>query len=225
MKAFDAFFSKLSSTDLHYINDQKITHSFRKGELIFKEGRKPSGIYCISEGSVKIFKLGTDGRELITRLAFKGEFIGLKALLTDTYYSVSAETLDDSVICFINKTDFFHLTLRYPEFNRSLIACLSQQLTDAETKMITLAQKTVRERLAGCLVYLFSQLSGLKEPVVPNYINITRQDLGNMIGATHETVIRLLKEFREAGTIQIKGRKIFVVDMDQLFKISQGLYQ
>ncbi|MBL7137467.1 MAG: Crp/Fnr family transcriptional regulator [Bacteroidales bacterium] len=184
------------------------------------EGNKPHGVFCVKSGRIKIFKHGSYGREHITRLAFPGEFIGLKALLTGTPYSVSAQALEDSVLCFIGKNEFFQLTLRYPEFTSALIAFLSKQLVDAEDKMISMAHKPVRERLANTLLYLYQNFLVPSVPPENTYLNLTRQDLANIVGAAPETVIRLLTEWKEKKIVSIKGRKIFIHDEDRLKKIA-----
>ncbi|MFH1297628.1 MAG: Crp/Fnr family transcriptional regulator [Bacteroidota bacterium] len=219
-EAFRSFFSKLTPEDLHTVQLQKVVRQYKKGFKIFFEGNKPNGVYCVKSGHIKLFKHGSYGREHITRLAFPGEFIGLKALLTGTTYSVSAQALEDSVLCFIGKTEFFQLTLRYPEFSSALIAYLSKQLVDAEEKMISLAHRPVRERLASVLLYLYEHF--LLPSVSPEnaYLNLARKDLADMVGTAPETVIRLLAEWKEKKIVSIKGRKIFIHNETDLKKIS-----
>jgi CRP-like cAMP-binding protein len=106
--------------------------------------------------------------------------------------------------------------IKYPGFNQSIIIYLSKLLDDAEKRMLSLAFKPVRERLAETLVFLFTSFyPGVKTPT-ENYLNLTRMDLSNIIGTAQETIIRLLSEFREEGLIEIRGRKIFLLDMIKL---------
>jgi len=196
---------------------------FKKGDILFREEGKPNGIHCLREGKLKIFKHGSDGREHITRLAFPGEFVGMKAILTGTPYSVSAQALEDSVTCFIPKAEFFSLTIRYPEFTSALIGCLSQQLVDAEAKMVALAHKPVKQRLAETLLYLYQQIERRQGRREILYLNLTRQDLANIIGTAQETVIRLLADWKDQHILEIKGRKIFVLDDQKLTNICNGI--
>ncbi|MFH1160470.1 MAG: Crp/Fnr family transcriptional regulator [bacterium] len=222
-EAYNTFFSKLTPGDLQFIQSQKTVQHYKKGTKIFLEGSKPQGIFCVKQGWLKIFKNGSDGREHITRLAFPGEFVGLKALLTGTPYSVSAQTLDDSILCFINKNEFLELPLKYAEFTSALISCLSQQLVEAEAKMILLAHKPVRERLAETLLYLYQSHQNRTFSSEEVFLNLSRQDLANIIGTAPETVIRLLGELKENRIISLKGRKIFVHHPERLQKIANSL--
>ncbi|MDP1620734.1 MAG: Crp/Fnr family transcriptional regulator [Bacteroidales bacterium] len=215
-EGFHSFFDQLDNADLQYINEQKIPKHYKKGEVIFTEGHKPLGIYCLREGKVKVYKISFEGKEQITRVIFPGELLGLKALLSGKTYTVSSATLDDCDVCFISKIDFFQLMLKYPEFTRAIMISLSQQLEQAEFRMISLAHKPVRERLAETLLFLNKTFHPTAPAYPQTYLNITRQDYANIIGTAPETVIRLLSEFKEANLIKVKGRKIFLSDIPGL---------
>jgi len=220
LEAYSSFFSILGHEDLQQIQARKEVQYYKKGTKIFLEGGKPHGVFCVKSGHVKIFKNGSDGREHITRLAFAGEFIGMKALLTGTSYSVSAQALEDCVICFIHKNDFCELTKKYPDFTQALIFCLCRQLVDAESKMIFLAHKPVKERLADTLLFLYQQFSLRPNGQEVPYLNLTRQDLANIVGTAQETVIRLLADWKQNQILAIKGRKIFILDEVKLKNIA-----
>jgi CRP/FNR family transcriptional regulator, polysaccharide utilization system transcription regulator len=213
---FEKYFQKLDRADLCYLNEQKSTIIYKKGEFIYKEGHKPFGVYCLREGKIKVFRNGLDGREHITRIVLPGEFFGLKALLSGSDHSVSAAAMEESAVCLINKNDFFQLMVKYPDFTRSLITILSKLLEKAESRLISLAYKPVRERLAEILLFLFESFYPNEHPGEEQYINVTRMDLANIIGTAQETVIRLLSEFKDEQLITIRGRKIFLLDPARL---------
>jgi len=213
-------FTTLDKADRLYLNNQKIVSAYKKGEDIFHEGNKATGLYCLVEGKVKVYRQGNDGREHIIRFAFPGEFIGLKALITGNNHTSSAAALEDSVVCFINNNDFLQLMIKYPEFTRNLIVSLSQILEEAEKKMTSLAQKPVRERLAETLVFLNSSFNLNTSDPGRSYLNLSRNDIANIIGTAPETVIRLLSEFKDEKLILIKGRKIFLKNPQELSRIA-----
>jgi len=209
---FLSYFHALDKADLQYLNEQKNNLIYKKGQLIYEEGHKSLGVFCIREGKIKVFKNSQEGREHITRVVVPGELLGLKALLGGNDHSVSASALEDSVVCFISKMDFFQLMIKYPEFTRSLILMLSKLLEEAELRMISLAYKPVRERLAETLLFLFDSFYPNPDKTVKEYLNLTRTDLANIIGTVAETVIRLLSDFKDEKLITIRGRKIFLLD-------------
>jgi CRP-like cAMP-binding protein len=214
------YFSNLDKADLQYLNEEKVPTFLKKGQLLYEEGHSSQGVFCLREGKIKVYKNGQDGREHITRVVLPGEFLGLKALLSGNNHSVSASALEDSMACFISRNDFFQLMIKYPEFTRSLINILSKLLEEAEIRMLSLAYKPVRERLAETLLFLFNSFYPKHQVSSRDYINLTRTDLANIIGTAPETVIRLLSEFREDHLIDIKGRKIFLRDPEKLLALA-----
>jgi len=216
----DQCFSYLDKADILYLTEQKTVRIIRKDDFVYEQGHNPQGIYCLREGKIKLFKNGKDGREHIVRIALPGEFVGLKALVSGNAHSVSAVAIEDSIICFINKADFLQLMVKYPEFTGSIVRILSKLLDEAETRLISMAYKPVRERLAETLLFLQHIFFPAGEGESKTYLNLTRMDLANIIGVAPETVIRLLAEFKEEHLIMLKGRKIFLVDPIRLQTIA-----
>jgi len=215
---YSSCFAKLPAEDLAYINSYKSSTVMRHGQIIFHEGRLPQGVYCLNKGKVKIFRLGSDGKEQVIRIVTPSSFFGLRALISGWTYSTSAITLEESVICMIPKRPFLKMILKYPEVSHCLMVYLSEMLEDTESKLMSLAQKPIRERLAETLVTLhslFNKNSG------ENYINLSRTDIANIVGTANECVIRLLSEFKEDNLIYVNGRKISILDVERLKKIAR----
>jgi len=215
----ESYFNILDKPDLIDLSIAKTASLYSKGQTVFFEGKTPTGIYCLNSGKVKIFKSGIDGKEQIVRIVTPGNFIGIRSLLGNQNYSASATTLEDSFICFINKQVFFHLLKKYPRLSKQLMVNLSQLLMEAEDKITSLAQKPVRERLAETLIIL-NKVFFHDKIDVNNSFSLSREDLANIVGTATETVIRLLTEFKNENLITTKGRKITIVDIKGLRKIS-----
>ena len=216
-------FGKLGFDDLKYLDSTKTSTFYKKDQTIFHEGRTPTGIYCLHEGKVKIYKVGIDGKEQIVRFVRPGELLGIRALVSGREYVASAGTLENSVVCFIEKRVFLKMTVKYPDLSHCLMINLSHLLEDAENKLTSLAQKGVRERLAETLLILNSVFESDSRKVSLNgpAISLSRTDLANIVGTANETVIRLLSEFKEEKLIRVTGRKIVLLDMPGLKKIGK----
>ncbi|MEI7661243.1 MAG: Crp/Fnr family transcriptional regulator [Bacteroidota bacterium] len=223
-KTYETIFSHLGEDDFNLFSESKVVRQYKNREIVFNEGGKAQGVYCIREGKVKIYKNGVDGIEHITRIALQGELMGIKAILSGHPYSVSAATIEDTVICIIPKNVFFQLTLRSPQFNQAIIVFLSNLLENAEARMLSLAHKHVRQRLAESLLFLLQSFNPVTFPNSKLYLNITRHDLANLIGSSSETLIRILGEMKDEGIIGIKGRKIFILDHQKLDKIASFIH-
>jgi CRP/FNR family transcriptional regulator, polysaccharide utilization system transcription regulator len=224
LNAFHRFFSVLDKADLLYLNDQKEQKTYKKGQVIYDEGQKSNGVYCIKEGQVKVFKNGFDGRERVVRIVFPGDFLGLRALLSGHDHTTTATTLEDTSVCFIHKSDFLQLIVKYPEFSQRLIQELSSLLDKAESRLIAIAHRPVRERLAETLLFLLESFHNTSPAYPPPYLNLSRLDIANIIGTTPETIIRLLSQLKQEHIISIKGRKIMVLDRPRLEFIANSKY-
>jgi len=211
-------FAKLPPEDKAYISSFKSSTITKRGQIIFHEGRNPQGVYCLNDGKIKIYRLGSDGKEQVVRIVTPSSFFGLRALISGWNYSTSAVTLEDSVVCLIPKRAFLKISLKHPDVSHCLMVFLSSMLEDAECKLTSLAQKPVRERLAETLLTLhdvFNRNGG------NNHINLSRSDLANIVGTAPECVIRLLSEFRDESLITISGRKISILNFEELRKIGR----
>lgn len=192
---------------------------YKKGQVIFFEGNYPNGLFCIMEGKVKVFKIGTTGKEQIIRFAKNGDAIGYRALLVGETYSASASALEDSQICFIRKETVFELFKSNHNFSLTLLKLLSRDVEDVENKMVKLAQKPVLDRLAEALLILKETYGTDKQGNIN--ISLSREDFSSIVGTATETVIRLLAEFKKENLISTKGKKIKILDVDGLVKISR----
>lgn len=216
-----SIFKVIDELDMLDLSIKKTCYFYRKGQVIFYEGKGALGIYCVHSGRVKVFKHGSEGKEQIIRVALPGEVVGLRSVISGRPYSASATALDDSVCCFISKRKFFQLTIKYPDISQRIMLTLSILLDGAENKITSLAQKSVRERLAETLLTL-DDVFKTDHIADGSVISLSREDLANMVGTATETVIRLLSEFKHDELIEIQGRKIKVLNKRMLTKIGKS---
>ena len=211
-------FMNLPLEDIESLSINKYCKAFKKGQIIYHEGQKPGGVFCMYEGKVKIYRLGLDGKEHIVRFAIPGDLFGLQGLISGSEYSTSSTSIEDSVVCMIPKQIFFRIIIKYPEISQQIMVMLSQMVEVAENKLLSIAQKPVRERVAETLIALHNMFNKDQQDID---INLTRYDLANIVGTATETVIRLLAEFKDENLIYINGRKIAIQDFEGLKKIAK----
>ncbi|MCH7410096.1 Crp/Fnr family transcriptional regulator [Belliella sp. DSM 111904] len=213
-------FADLSESHLCNISDNKNFISHKKGQILFYEGTKPLGVFCISSGIVKVFKTASNGKEQIIRLAKKGDFLGYSSMLGEEAYSNTATIVEDAKICFVPKETFLKVLVEDNNFHRRLTKALCNDLGLMEEKLTDATQKTIRERLAFTLLKLSDTYGvdggeGEKIDVV-----LSREEIAGLVGTATETVIRLLSEFKKDELIEFDGKKIIVLDKKQLARLS-----
>ncbi|MET3114528.1 CRP-like cAMP-binding protein [Pedobacter sp. CG_S7] len=200
------------------IDSHRKNFSFKKGELIIKEGDPVSGVYFIYSGSVKVHKKWGE-KDIIVRFATKGKIFGHRGLGVKTsIYPISATALESTTVCFINK-EFFLTTLKVNhDFAFNLMMFYAEDLRESEEKMRNLALMSVKSRLAVTFFHL-KDLYGLDEKGCIS-IDLSRQDLAAFTGATYETVFRMLNELVNEKFITLIGKKIHFSNEEGLKKLT-----
>ena len=212
-------FGSLCSSELDKINYSKSSTAYKKGQIIFHEDTRPLGVFCSNEGRLKVYKTGDDGKDQIIQIAKPGDLLGYRAMIGDDLYPVTAEALEDVQVCFIPKSEFTRLLDESADFSRMLLKEACHELGEMTEALTNLAQKSVRERLAVTLLSLKETYKNSKNPNEKAEINLTREDLANIVGTATETIIRLLHDFKEEKLIQTNGRKIIVLEPERLVKV------
>jgi CRP-like cAMP-binding protein/CheY-like chemotaxis protein len=204
-------------TDLeNLLNNEKRISKIPKKHLIFSQGSYPNFLYFVSKGKIKIFNSDKLGNEFITGLYKEGDFFGYTDLLENTRYHESAVALEDSEICSIQKDDFLALIYNNRDVANKFIKMLSDNVAEKEERLLKLAYGSVRKRVAEALIMLQKKYQNLEEHNKEFSMSISRDDLSGLVGASKETVIRTLTDFKEEGLIQISGSKITLVKPDKL---------
>jgi CRP-like cAMP-binding protein len=196
------------------LSDERKVNSYSKKHTIFTEGSFPNFLYFIAKGKVKTFKTNSLGNEFITGLYSEGEFFGYIDLLQETNYTDSAVALENSEICLIQKQDFFSLIYNNRDVANKFIKMLSDNIIEREERLLKLAYNSVRKRVAEALLMLQSKYR--KEGESTFSIAISRDDLSGLVGASKETVIRTLTDFKEEKLIDIKGSNITLTQAEKL---------
>ncbi len=204
-------FKAMTDMELEEVNKVKKMINVEKGEELFHDGGVPRGVYCLNKGKVKIYKVGEEGKEQIIHIAKEGEIVGFRAMFSEDKYNVSATALEDCNICFIDSDSFFNLVDNNKTLRRTILKELSSELAYRADLLTSMAQKHVRERVAYSLLFLDDIYNG-------DMINFSREDLANFVGTATETLIRLLKELKEENVIQTHGRKIEILNKEELLR-------
>lgn len=215
-----SIFYSLSDEEKEILRQDIHTQRFRKGELIYKEGDNPAGLITLVKGKVKIFKEGVGGREQILRMARPFGFIGFRAMLADETYLASAVAIEDATVCVIDKANLVKVILKNGEFSLKMLNLLAEELGFSTNRTVNLTQKHLRGRLAESLLFL-SETYGFEEDNQTLKIYLSREDIANLSNMTTSNAIRTLSTFAGEKLIGIDGRRIKLLDLKKLERISE----
>lgn len=215
----NSFFSQAKEIrEFQRLSENRPMRTFKKKDLIFMEGEMPNDLYFIVRGSVKTYKLNYEGKELVTSIHRDGSFFGYTPLLEDKNYGESAEALDDTQVVVIPKNDFLILLYSSKDVARKFIKLLSNNLEDAEKRLLDVAYQSVRQRVAGALLHFHEKYA------IPNgqeTISFARKDISGMIGTAPESLNRTLADFRDEGLIEILEDGLKILDQKKLERLSR----
>jgi CRP-like cAMP-binding protein len=191
-----------------------------KGKMVFREGETPNHLVCLISGQVKVFKEGIAGRDWIARMVNSAQLLGYRALFGEEVYNVSAQTIQDSIICRIDKEAIFTILKRNHNLVFDIMKMLAKELGFVHAKTITLTQKHIRGRLAEALLFL-ENTYGLEDDKQTLKVKLSREDLANLSNMTTANAIRTLSAFSVEKLVELDGRKIKLLDKKLLEQISQ----
>lgn len=214
----NAVFRFLTRDEIDRLNFEKDFRHYRRGDILYHEGNRISGFFCIHSGIIKVFKTGVDGKEQIIRFARRGEIIAYRSVLSNEPACTSAKVIEDSQVCFIPSELLIQFVKTNSSFAFEVVKLTCNELAEANSYITDIAQKTVRERVAEVLVKLVGDF-GLDDQKFLR-ISLTREELANIVGTATESVIRLLSEFKSDRLIELSGRKIKIIDLKGLEKLS-----
>ena len=211
-------FKKLTEQEFAQLNYDKTCSLYKKGSIIYREGSRLTGFYCVTKGIIKIFKTGTDGKEQIIRFAKRGEIIAYRSLLSEESACTTAKVIEEAVLCHIPYQTLQFLIQSNWQFSHHMLQIVCKELREANDYITDIAQKTVRERLAEILLLLKESFDLDNSNTLQ--ISLTREELANMVGTATESVIRLLSEFKQDKLIDLQGRKIKLLDIKSLTRVA-----
>lgn len=214
----DQIFEGLTAEEHENLFGSGVTHVYKKGEIIFREGGIPAGIFFVKTGMVKKYKATAKGGEQIFYLCGKGELLGYHALLGEEFYPDSAATIENSEITFIPKESFLKVLRSSAILSNTLLKALGHEFSLFINNITNLATKTVRERLAFNLLLLDEKFKEPGQPEAPGDIILSRSDLANMVGTAKETLVRLLQDFSSTGLIAKTGKSIRILNRRGIIK-------
>ncbi|MFK7797464.1 MAG: Crp/Fnr family transcriptional regulator [Aureispira sp.] len=216
----DRILSALPPKDKAYFLSFAQRLLFKKSKLIFYERGTPTGLFLVKEGRAKIYKTGIYGKDQIFYIYKKGDLFGYHALLANERYEDSCEALEDCEILFFSKRDVEHLLEKIQKLKLLFLQNMSHEFGVLVNTITILAQKPLRQRLALYLLILHERYFDEKSQKA--VINLSREDLANIIGTARESLGRLLKDFKEEGLIKINKRTIEIVDFERMEKLAES---
>lgn len=188
----------------------------RRGEYLFHAGEPFRSLYALRAGFLKVFFV-SQGREHVTGFYMAGELVGLDAIHA-ARHTCSAVALEDGQVCEVPFEQLEKLCLDLPASQHRLHRFMSREITRHYEMVAELVGKTVEERMAAFLLNLSKRFSEHRYSPTQFQLRMKRDEIGNYLGMTVETVSRTLRKFHAAGLISVRGKQLELLDLDGLHR-------
>lgn len=210
-------------TDVYCVNtiQKNLTvRSFKRNELIYQENEIPTHILFLVNGMAKIIKECGMGRSQIVRIIKEQSFIGFRAFFAHECNTTSAVALEDSTVAALPLDTMVELIELNHGITNYFISELATTLGETDSRFVTLTQKHIRGRLAETILALKANYGIENDGKTLNVI-MNRYDLASLSNMSTSNAIRTLSSFATEGSIEISGRKIKILNEEELAKISR----
>lgn len=204
-------FQKLSEAQMQRVDDHRTELSFKKGELLNKQGMFMTHIIYIRKGFVKLY-LENEGELMVLGIAKPGSFIGVQALYGESVFPFSAEAMTDTEVCMKDINIFRELVLENSEFARGIIEILNADILQAYKRMFSLSTQQVNARFSELLLFFCNVFYKSN----PFDLTISNKDIADLLSTTPESVSRLISDFKNRGIISSSGKTIEILDSNKL---------
>lgn len=203
-------FANLSEEDAQELMAVARKRSFRAGEVIFHRDDPGQVLYIIKEGKVKIALISPDGQEISLVVFGKGECFGDLALLDGEPRSADAIALDKVECYTLQRSDFQNAIMKHPTIAIQVLEVLSRRLRKTDQMVENLIFLDVYGRVAKKLLELANEHGVQVDDGTRIEVRLTQQELASMVGASRESVNKVMGYFTDKQYISTDKHKITI---------------
>ncbi len=210
-------FEQLTEEEKELIEKSQVTVVYKKGEIISKQGSFASHIMFLEEGLVKVYLEGNP-RNLVLTITPSNHLLGLPSIYEgNNIFLYSVSTYIDSTVKLIDINIFKQLIHQNANFASQIINILNENTAQTYGRFFSLTRKQLHGRLADILLCLSQRIFKSQAFDLP----LSRNDLGELTSMSTESVIRIMKEFKDDHLIKVSGKRIEIVNYEKMQKISE----
>ena len=190
-----------------------------KGKRLFIKGQPLDALYGLRLGSLKTQLEDELGEVQVTGFFLPGEIIGLDGML-DGIHESNAIALEDSEVCVVRLTDIDRVGMYIPTLQQQIRRLMSKEISRSHQALVALGSMRSEQRLASFLLNLSQRLSALGYSSTDFVMRMSREEIGNYLGLTIETISRLFSRFAREGLIKVHQRDVCILDMQAIKELA-----
>lgn len=195
-------------------------HILKKGNHLFRAGDPFQAIHVIQSGCIKTSMLTCGGDVQVLRFSLPGETVGINAIGSN-HHSCDAVALEPTELCEIPFAQLEKLALENPQVQHRLMCLLSDEIVMDEKLMAMLGHQKAETRVANCLLNFGQRYRQQGHAAMSFRLPMSRQDMGDYLGLSLETISRLLSRFQAEGLLRVQGRQVQLLNLARLQSIAE----
>jgi CRP/FNR family transcriptional regulator len=195
-----------------------------RDEPLYKMNDPFRNLYAVRFGHFKTYHINAAGEAQITGFQMAGELLGMDAISGDRHYC-DAVALEDSEVCEIPFSRLEELFGHVPALLRHFHRIMSQEITREQNVMLLLGNMRAEQRFAVFLINLSARYAARGYSPNNFQLRMSREDIGNYLGLTIESISRLLSRFKKQGWLQVDKREVTLLDPARLKAMAAGTEQ
>ena len=216
-----SLFEGLSTQECQLVAGRARERTVAKNEVIFRQGEQPREMSILAGGWAKLSYLQASGHEHIWCFRTAKEVLDVCAIFGGEHRA-TAQAMTKSTLLSWSLTTLDSLILTYPQLGKNLHRVLLRDFTDLQERYCELTTVNVERRVAGALIRLAEQI-GRREPTGEITVQISRQELGQMVGTTLFTVSRLVTKWGDLGMLLPGRGSLSLIRPQDLYDLAVNL--
>ena len=214
------FFCNLSVHALQGLHDIKASTAYRRGSMLFMEGRQARGVFLLCSGEAKLSASSFTGRIIITKISEPGDVLGLNAIIANRPYEVTAEMMVPGQANFIPRASLLQFRKDHGEVTSRIVEQLSRDYNAASEELRLLGlTRSPAEKFATLLLSWWNKTAPGSH-LAEIHLTLNHEEIAEILDTTRETVSRLFGKFERERLLQLKGKALVIRNRRALEKIA-----
>ncbi len=199
------------------ILEQVVRHTkpLQRGQRLFSTGDSLGSLYALRSGSMKLCSILDDGDEQIAGFYLPGEILGLDGV-GGAQHTCTAIALETSSVCAFPYERLLEICKKVPSLQDQMFRVMGREISQENQLLLTVNRRNAEQRVAAFILSLSGRFKRMGYSPHKFKLSMSRQEIGNYLGLTIETVSRVFSKFQKAGLIAADRRAVHILELDGL---------
>lgn len=188
----------------------KVTTTYPSGAVLFVEGETPRGVFVLSKGRAKVSIGSASGKVMILRIALPGEILGLHAVVSNSVFQATTQTIEPCEVSFVRHDDFVRFLRENPPAALEAARQLSASYQDACDQLRAIGLCDSARKKVARFILEWAENGEQRQDGIRATLTLTHEEIGQLIGTSRETITRALSDFKARLWIAIRGSSLVI---------------